>query len=465
MATLGSMSADALLGAVPWAVIIIGTTAVVLAYQRGELSAALGITFVLASITRFGVPIAGSTLRFEQPAILILFGLILLRDAGSLATVARRSIWFIAFGAIYLGAHLLSSATIAIAPLESLKIAGWLAISMLGGAVAAVVAYRSGGVIRLAPWVVGAALLHIGVAIMAVTSQIVLDTNWGVQHDDVLIGKAQGLAHEANLFGILIAMSLPFAILPAESGGIAIGRAGRVAIIAALALGLGLGYSRGAFVAFAAAAVAIATLEVWRRGGTTRTVVKIAVPAALTLLVAAGTIQVQDAFARAGARDTNNLIVIDVPAPSPRESPQSTPDAAEPSSTPEVVGTGDTVAVRMRSITAALDAFPDSPIIGHGTDAMRQAEIEITCQCPMHIGNLPVATIYEAGIVGTIGLVGLVVLVLLGAVRLSAVALFGAIIAMLVGYLVTDALRFGLNWILLGVIPGALAVVPPRRVR
>ena len=130
---------------IPWALVVIGTTAVVVAYRRGDLSAALGITFVMATITRFGIPIAGSTIRFEQPAILILFALILMRDAGSVAAVVRRSIPFVAFAAVYLGAHLLSSALIAPDRLESLKIAAWLGVSMLGGAVAAILAYGAAG--------------------------------------------------------------------------------------------------------------------------------------------------------------------------------------------------------------------------------------------------------------------------------------------------------------------------------
>ena len=34
---------------------------------------------------------------------------------------------------------------------------------------------------------------------------------------------------------------------------------------------------------------------------------------------------------------------------------------------------------------------------------------------------------------------------------------------MLVGYLFTDALRFGLNWIILGLVPGLLAIESARR--
>jgi hypothetical protein len=76
----------------------------------------------------------------------------------------------------------------------------------------------------------------------------------------------------------------------------------------------------------------------------------------------------------------------------------------------------------------------------------------------MHVSNLPVATLYEAGIVGAIGLGGFMSLVVLGAYRLRAATLLAAIVAMLVGYLFTDALRFGLNWIILGFVPALLAL-------
>jgi hypothetical protein len=60
--------------------------------------------------------------------------------------------------------------------------------------------------------------------------------------------------------------------------------------------------------------------------------------------------------------------------------------------------------------------------------------------------------------VGAAGLGGFLLLVVMGALRLRAAALLAAILAMLVGYLFTDALRFGLNWIIFGLVPGLLAV-------
>ena len=453
------MPFEALWMVIPWALAVIGTSAVVVAYRRGDLSAALGITFVMATITRFGIPIAGSTIRFEQPAILILVALILMRDAGSVAVVVRRSLPFIAFAAIYLGAHLLSSALFAPERLESLKIAAWLGVSMLGGAVAAILAYRSAGAIRLAPWIVGAALLHVGVATAAVASQVLFKTDWGVQHSDVLIGKAYGLALEANLYTILIAMAIPFTMLGPEHGGLSVSRDRRALIIAALAIGLGLGYSRGGLFAFAAAITALLIVAAIRRPRWKIEWRRIAGTTAATLIVAVAVIQGQDALARAGARDTDNLILVDVPAPSsdPSASPRPSPSAS-----PEVVGVGDTVAVRLRSIRIALGAFPAQPIIGHGTDSFKDRYREITCRCPMHISNLPVATLYEAGVVGAVGLGGFLLLVVLGAMRLRAAALLAAILAMLVGYLFTDALRFGLNWIILGLVPGLLALESAR---
>ncbi len=445
---------------IPWALVVIGTTAVVVAYRRGDLSTALGITFVMATITRFGIPIAGSTIRFEQPAILILVALILMRDAGSVSVVVRRSIPFVAFAVVYIGAHLLSSTLLAPDRLESLKIVAWLGVSMLGGAVAAILAFRSGGAMRLAPWIVGAALLHIIVATVAVASQVLFKTDWGVQHNDVLIGKAYGLALEANLYAILIAMAIPFTLLMPEHGGLSVSRGVRAAIIAALAIGLGLGYSRGGLVALTAATTALLLVAATRRPRWKIEWVRVAGTTVAILFVAVAVIQGQDALARAGARSTDNLILVDVPAPSPLE-PDATPrtsDSPEPSAAPEVVGTGDTVAVRLRSIRIALGAFAAQPIIGNGTDAFKDRFDEITCDCPMHISNLPVATLYEAGVVGAVGLGGLLLLVLMGAVRLRAAALLAAILTMLVGYLFTDALRFGLNWIILGLVPGLLAV-------
>jgi hypothetical protein len=461
------MLADWVWTAFPWVLLTVGTAAAVGSYLTGRFAQAVGILFVLASISRVTVPVAGSNLRLEQVAVILIAGLILVRERAALYGLIRRAWLPFAFAVIYLVAHVAASATMAPQPLESLKIAAWLAISMGAGVIAAVVAFRARTLTALSGWILGAAALQVGVAAAAVTSQVLLDTEWGVQANDVLIGKAVGLSREANLFGILVAAALPFALLdPPDSWRFWTGR--QLALVVWLAIGLGLAYSRGSQIAFAATAVAMVLVLVWTDARRPRwrlraTSLRVVMQASLVLVVAVGVIQVQDTFARLGARDLENVVVVgDVPAPSPTPRPTTSPGAtpkpsAGPSSPPEYIGTGDTVDLRVRNLRQALQEFPESPIIGLGTDSYGQRHTEPSCRCPAHISNLTVATLYEAGLLGFFGLAGLLVVTGIAVIRLRAWSFGAAIVALLIGFQFTDAFRFAGNWILLGTVLGAAA--------
>lgn len=444
-----------------------GTVAAVTAYLKGGRTLALGIMFVLATVSRLTVPIAGSGMRLEQAAVVLIVATILLREREELAGLLRRAWIPFTFAGVYLAAHVASSAAIAAEPLESLKIAAWLGISMAAGAIAAVVAYRAGptSLEALVPWVVGAAVLHAGLAILAVASQVVLDTTWGVQSTDVLIGKAFGLSHEANLLGILVAAAL--LVLLVDSPRAHLRGFRTYAVIAWLALGLGLAYSRGPLIGFAVAVgAAVLLVAVGRRfeirSPRARPGLAIMASGGLVLIIAVGAIQLQDTFARMGARDPDNIIVVgDVPAPSghrrtPAPSATARP-SAKPSTPPAYVGTSDTVAVRMRNITIAMSEFPTSPVIGLGTDSYGQRHTEPGCDCPAHISNLTIATLYEAGVVGIVGLSGLLAGTAFAVWRLRAWGFGAAILSVLIGFQVTDAFRFAWIWILLGTVVGAWA--------
>jgi hypothetical protein len=462
------MLAEALWTALPWALAIGGTAAAAAALRSGNLSAVVGILFLLASLSRFGMPFAGSTIRIEQPAAIAVIALLLIRNPGSFGTLSRRATGALACGSLYLLAHVLASAVAAPDTLESLKIDVWLAISMAAGAAVAVLAMRADREFSIAPWIVGTALLHSLVALLAVASQVILKTDWGVQHTDVLIGKAYGLSHEANLFGILVALALPFVMTGRCWAGLSGSPPARVLTGLALAIGLGLSYSRGSLIAFGVAAGVLATAFLLPQSRVPRAAGRLVSASVLVLLVAAGTNQAQVLLAKAGARETANVIIVGVPAPSlpasatARPHPTASPDVALQS--PEIVGTGDTLSVRMRSIRGGLEAFAAQPLLGHGTDSYGQRHREISCKCPAQISNLPIATLYEAGIPGAIGLGGLLVAVMFAVWRARAWAVGAALVAMLVGYLFTDALRFAASWILLG-IPVGMAAAGWQRAR
>lgn len=445
-----------------WTALVLGAIGAVAAYLRNHRGIAVGILVVLATVSRFGAPFGDATVRLEQAAILGVAVTILIVDRPAVRGAIGHSRVAVVAASLYLVAHVVASALFAPQPVESLRIAAWLAVSITGGAVVAVIVYRSAGRISLGPWLVGAAMAQVVIAVLAVASQVVFKTDWGVQSRDVLIGKAFGLSHEANLFGILIAVALPFAIFPSSAGGLDVARRPRILAGGVLTLGLGLSYSRGSLIAFGAAIGLTLAVEYWRRRPK-RAAWRTAGLAVLILIGAVATMQGQDALARSGARDTTGLILVDVAAPdaTPVESFPPGPSAG-PSHSPEIVGTGDTSTVRMRSIRGAMTSFVKQPLVGHGTDAYGQRHKEITCRCPAHISNLPVATLYESGLVGAFGLGTLILVVVVATVRLGATALTASILAMLIGYLFTDAMRFAISWMLIGAPLGAAAALHAR---
>jgi hypothetical protein len=453
--------------AIPWLLIVIGTAAAVGCYLARRYELAVGILFLLASMSRFAVDVAGSGVRLEQPAVIAIAGIVLVRERAELGRLIRRAWIPAALAMTYLGAHLLSSAFVAPDPVKSLKIVAWLAISMAAAGITALVATRTWhrALRDLARWILTAASIHVGVAVVAVGSQVWLGTDWGVQSHDVLIGKAFGLSYEANLFGILLATALPLALVPGAHT-LRLSPIQRAALVGWLAVGLGLAYSRGPILAFAGAmGVAVVVLAFLNRRthrpGWIGTSGAIGASAIVVLLVAVGTIQVQDAFARMGARDGDGIVVVgDIPAPTSGERPTRTnrPDETpSPSEAVKYVGTGDTIALRMRNSIRALAEVPDSPIVGLGTDSYGQRHVDAGCQCPSHISNLSVATLYEAGIVGSIALVGLLAFTAVAVWQLGAWGWAAALIAMIAGYQATDAFRFAISWILIGAILGVWA--------
>lgn len=461
------MFLEALQAAIPLVLLTVGTAAVVGAYVTRRYVLAIGILFLLASMSRFAVDIAGSGVRLEQPAVILIAGVILVRERADLFATVRRAWVPVSFAAVYLAAHFASSALVAPDPAQSLKIAAWFGISITAAGIAAVVAYRAAreSLPTLGMWILGAAALHVAVAVVAVGSQVVLDTTWGVQSTDVLIGKAFGLSYEANLFGILLAMALPLALFETAYGP-RLRRNRRVALVTWLAIGLGLAYSRGPILAFVVAiGLVIIVLALRSRPADPRRWIRnfgpVAASAFVVLTIAVATIQVQDALARSGARDTGNIVVVgDVPAPPPatrpppEESPEATPRPSEPV---QYVGTSDTIGLRMRHSIQALREFPQSPIIGLGTDSYGQRHTEPGCKCSAHISNLSVATLYESGIVGSVGLVGLLAVTAFATWRLRAWSYTAAVLALIIGFQATDAFRFAPSWIILGTIIGTWA--------
>ena len=426
------------------------SVAPIVAYVRGRPTAVLGLVYVAGSFSAVTVPIAGSNLRLEMVAVPLLASLVIWRERRTVIALLQTLRLPFTLVGIYVLANVASSAAFAPAPLESLKIALWLALSVAACFVAAALTSNRDSVINLGPWIVAGAVIQVAVGAVAVLSEALFATYWGVMSRDVLLGKAIGLSWEANILSINIAIALPFLLWPPPEWNLS--RAPRIALLAFLSLGLGLAYSRGGFWAFFVGAVCALVLSEWRpriRGLLEQNARFKAIQIAGVVLIGIGAMQ---GLAIAGERIAsarNVLVVNNDPLASPPPGPKPGWVSAY-----RYVGTGDTIAVRLRNMSVAVAEVVRSPLIGLGTDSYRQRHLEPSCGCPAFVNNLPVATLYESGTVGLVGLAGFLVSVVAVGWRRRAWPYLAAVVAMLVGYQFTDAIWFGSNWVLMGTVLG-----------
>jgi hypothetical protein len=119
----------------------------------------------------------------------------------------------------------------------------------------------------------------------------------------------------------------------------------------------------------------------------------------------------------------------------------------------------DTVSHRLERVPPALEDLATSPWIGLGAASFGQRHADSSQGgAPDHIAILVVALFYEAGIIGALFFSVGVALLLLAVVRASrsgwamglAAAYLAAIVTLLAAYQATNALVFGLNWLLGG---------------
>lgn len=449
-----------LLDVAAWLVVIGAAVVCGLSYARGQWQVTLGVLFAVASFSVITARTPVGNVRPEQGAIIVLALLALLPRLGDVWALVRAAPIVALSAALYLGANVASSLLVAPDPAESLKIAAWLALSMTAMVIAAILVRDRGHDLDLPRWIVAAACIQTVVGLAAVASQALFGTEWGVQSNDVLLGKTKGLSWEANILAINLAMALAFVILPDV---IRLSRRARILLLGWIAFGLGLAYSRGGLLALGVAIGAVMLALAWgsrhrlyalARGR----LLPIGGLSAMALVIALGTIQVQSTLGRLGVGVTPDTVIVDeeigdVPIPTASEGGGSDP---QPSASPHVryVGTGDTVAVRMRNVRIALAEIDESPLIGLGTDSYRQRHLEPSCKCPAHIANLPFSALYDSGAVGLLGLAGLLASAIWAAWRTGRWAYLAALIVLIVGYQITDAFRFASNWILLGVVYG-----------
>jgi O-antigen ligase len=119
----------------------------------------------------------------------------------------------------------------------------------------------------------------------------------------------------------------------------------------------------------------------------------------------------------------------------------------------------DTISFRLERVPLALEDLATSPWTGLGAASFGQRHADPTQGgAPDHIAILVVALPYEAGIIGALFFSLAVALLLLAMIRASrsgwatglAAAYLAAIVTLLVAYQATNALVFGVNWLLAG---------------
>lgn len=462
-----------------WLIVAVVAAAVVASYLAGHRARAAGILVAAASWSAVTAPIGTVDIRLEQPAVVGLAVLLLLREPASIARVLRATIPVVALVAVFLGAQFASSALYAPDPGYSLRIAAWMAFSA-GSAwvIATLLAGSPDGGRKIGQWLVVAALVQVAVAMAQVGAELLLESNWGVLRTDSPVGKAFGLSWEPNLLCISLAVAASFAIF-APDDAVPGGRRRAPLVLGFLAVGLGLALSRGGLVALAAGSGAALIVGLWlpRRTGWTlpdaswRTafrwsVATLSLAVALTLGIRwAGEqglgMRPGDTAAPSEEGTVGSLVPVPSGAPSspaPGESPRP---GSGPTATPvpgkTYYGISDTISLRLRNMRVAIeDTFVQSPFIGLGTSSFGQRYLEPDCRCPSHIPNMTAATIYESGFVG-FGAVALAFAIILArCIAVRRLDLVAALLVLLVGYQFTDALRFGSSWMLAGIAISAI---------
>jgi hypothetical protein len=338
-------------------------------------------------------------------------------------------------------------------PLASLRIAAWTAISLVGGVVAYVLLRTEP--LRAEGWYRGSALV-------LASAGIAVGAWYVVQGPSDIPGLSSGLvpwrkvfafAWEPNLYASFLAAMAPFAVERLRQRQ----TIQNTVVAAVILFAIGLGVTRGAYLGLVAG-FAVYIIVLLRRGPIGTWLRPFAVSALAT---------VTGVFLSAAILATPPRYV-PLPGATPPISSAGPGATLAPTPLPE---TPDTIAHRLERVAPALTDLATSPWIGLGAASFGQRHADSSRGgAPDHIAILVVALVYEAGIIGALFFSLAAGLLLLASIRASrsgwamglAAAYLAAIVTLLVAYQATNALVFGLNWLLGG---AALALAARTRDR
>lgn len=437
---------------------------------------AFGIVFLLATTSRFTIELPFGTMRMEHPAVAFAALALMVDRSGPLHRLKRpRTSELAILGLLcgYLAVLAISSVVAAPQAVASLRLVAWTAISLVGGVVAYVLLraepLHADGWFRASALLLGTAGIAVGLWYAAQGPSEIPGLSAGL----VPWRKVYALAWEPNLYASFLAAMAPFAVERFREH-----QTRQNAVVAVVILfAIGLGVTRGAYLGLIAGFAVYVVVLLWRRSpGSWLRPIAVSVVATVAGVVMSAAILATPA---GHVPPANGPIASEAPGQTPPIS-SSTPGEIPPMSSPAPVATlaptpvpetPDTIAHRLERVAPALQDLATSPWIGLGAASFGQRHADSSQGgAPDHIAILGLALVYEAGIIGALSFslaLGLLLLALLRSSRTGwamgiAIAYLAAIVTLLVAYQATNALVFGLNWLLGG---AALALVARTRDR
>jgi hypothetical protein len=444
---------------------------------RDHPAALIGTLMFLALSSLPTVQVASVNIRVEQPAVVFLSSYVIFRHRLEIAQLLRRYAVPIAGLAMWVAAATVSSIFVAPEPIASLRIVVWLVISLAAAAVAGVVAFRAQRPERVIAGIVVAAVIQVGIALLAAASGRLLGVEWGgfERAGNTYGFRAFGIAWEPNIFASGTAIALPLAMAQYLWSG----RRAHLASVGILGVGIWVAVTRTVFVAVALGVFAFAGMLIAQERPAARArmprfaaaVLAVAVGLGAGILVDVATSTAEPGFFAVRTPTVDPVVLPRRPVTTP--GPAGPVGGAEPPPTPSATASnrslapvvpidlGDTTNLdyRLVRLRQSFGDLPASPWIGLGANSFGQRHANPTLSfIPDYLGMLPFTVLYDAGLIGFAGY-----LVFFGSIGLTLLrwrlnpisSAFAASLAiMLISYVMTDALRFASNWIVIGAALG-----------
>lgn len=444
MVILGARTSDAVF--VTLVASVAAALTVILVVERPVV--AIGLLFVLASISGVVVGLPVGRVRLEQPSIVAAIITLLVTRGWPRRSEIRSVLPILASFAVYLVVLTFASALNAPKPMVSARMIIWTTLSMAGGVTVFALLVRS-ETGRVEGWFTATGVGHavLGLAIAGAFLIIGPTGIPGMQTSPGEVPKVAGLAFEANLFASMLGAIAPFAVDRFRK------RPGLTTAIPVLVIviGLGLGVTRGAYLGLGAGLLVYLGVVAYRSPRPSE-ILAIVPVLAVALLLAPSIAAISLPIERNAAPATGT------PVPSESGSPGASASPAETSPAPSPTPVADTFAYRTIRIGTALNDLRTSPLIGLGAASYGQRHQLPGLEVPAsdYIGILALVAVYESGVIGASALalgfaLSLWLLFRLSRDRPGAAAAYAAsIVSLLVAYQATNALFFSINWIILG---------------